>query len=70
MAIAGAHFAGMLFSGLLSGVLADVRGRRYTLLLGLVCNAFVGVASALARNATQLVCEQIKRTTLKIKRGT
>ncbi|KAL3783070.1 hypothetical protein HJC23_012107 [Cyclotella cryptica] len=46
--------AGMLFSGLLSGVLADVRGRRYTLLFGLVCNAFVGVASALARNATEL----------------
>ncbi|KAL7519676.1 hypothetical protein ACHAWX_004434 [Stephanocyclus meneghinianus] len=54
VAIAGAHFAGMLFSGLLSGVLVDVRGRQYTLLLGLVCNAFVGVASALARNATQL----------------
>ncbi|KAL7480691.1 hypothetical protein ACHAW6_013221 [Cyclotella cf. meneghiniana] len=53
-AIAGAHFAGMLVSGLLSGVLADARGRRYTLLLGLVCNALVGVASALARNAVEL----------------
>jgi MFS family permease len=53
-AIAGAHLAGMLISGLLAGVLADVWGRRKTLLLGLACNSFVGVASAMTRTATQL----------------
>jgi len=53
-AIAGAHLAGMLISGLLSGVLADVWGRRSTLLLGLACNSLVGVASAMARTATEL----------------
>eukprot|EP00585_Thalassiosira_rotula_P001925 CAMPEP_0196140762 /NCGR_PEP_ID=MMETSP0910-20130528/7551_1 /TAXON_ID=49265 /ORGANISM="Thalassiosira rotula, Strain GSO102" /LENGTH=584 /DNA_ID=CAMNT_0041401665 /DNA_START=18 /DNA_END=1772 /DNA_ORIENTATION=- len=53
-AVAGAHFAGMLISGLLSGVLADVWGRRSTLLLGLVCNAIVGVLSVGARNAAEL----------------
>ena len=53
-AIAGAHFAGMLISGLLSGVLADIWGRRSTLLLGLTCNTAVGVLSALSRNATEL----------------
>lgn len=51
--IAGAHFAGMLFSGLLSGVLADFRGRRYTLLCGLALNAVVGTSSAFVRNATE-----------------
>ncbi len=54
-AIAGAHLAGMLISGLLSGVLADVCGRRSTLLLGLACNSLIGVASALARTATELI---------------
>ena len=53
-AIAGAHFAGMIISGLLSGVLADVWGRRSTLLSGLMCNTVVGILSALARNATEL----------------
>mmetsp|Transcript_5638 Transcript_5638/g.11915 ORF Transcript_5638/g.11915 Transcript_5638/m.11915 type:complete len:548 (-) Transcript_5638:1333-2976(-) len=53
-AIAGAHMAGMLISGLLAGVLADVWGRRKTLLLGLACNSFVGIASAMTRTATQL----------------
>mmetsp|Transcript_4010 Transcript_4010/g.10163 ORF Transcript_4010/g.10163 Transcript_4010/m.10163 type:complete len:601 (+) Transcript_4010:125-1927(+) len=53
-AVAGAHFAGMLISGLLSGVLADIWGRRSTLLLGLACNAVVGVLSAAARTATEL----------------
>lgn len=53
-AIASAHFAGMLISGLLSGILADIWGRRSTLLLGLMCNTVVGVLSALARNATEL----------------
>lgn len=43
----------MLISGLLSGVLADVRGRRYTLVCGLVLNAFVGTLSAFVRNATE-----------------
>jgi len=53
-AIASAHFGGMLVSGLLSGVLADVWGRRSTLLLGLTCNTIVGTLSAMARNATEL----------------
>jgi MFS family permease len=53
-AIAGAHLAGMLISGLLSGVLADVWGRRSTLLLGLACNSIIGVASAMARTASEL----------------
>jgi MFS family permease len=53
-AIAGAHLAGMLISGLLAGVLADVWGRRKTLLLGLACNSLVGVASAMSRTATEL----------------
>jgi len=53
-AVAGSHFAGMLISGLLSGVLADVWGRRSTLLLGLVCNAIVGVLSVGATNAPEL----------------
>jgi len=53
-AIAGAHLAGMLISGLLAGVLADVWGRRNTLLLGLACNSLVGVASAMTRTATEL----------------
>ena len=53
-AIAGAHFAGMLISGLLSGILADIWGRRSTLLLGLLNNSIVGCLSALARNATEL----------------
>ena len=44
----------MLISGLLSGVLADIWGRRSTLLLGLTCNTAVGVLSALSRNATEL----------------
>ena len=44
----------MLISGLLSGVLADIWGRRSTLLLGLMCNAIVGVLSVGARNATDL----------------
>jgi len=52
--IAGAHFAGMLISGIFSGILADVWGRRATLLLGLTCNATVGVLSAGARNAADL----------------
>ena len=51
---AGAHLAGMLISGLLAGVLADVWGRRNTLLLGLACNSLVGVASAMSRTATEL----------------
>lgn len=54
-AITGAHFIGMLISGLLAGVLADIWGRRSTLLLGLACNSVVGVASALARTAAELV---------------
>lgn len=53
-AITGAHFVGMLISGLLSGVLSDVWGRRSTLLLGLVCNSLVGIASAMTRTATEL----------------
>ena len=53
-AIAGAHFLGMLISGLLSGVLADIVGRRKTLLLGLMGNTVVGVLSSLARNAIEL----------------
>jgi len=53
-AIAGAHFLGMLISGLLSGVLADIVGRRKTLLLGLMGNTIVGVLSSLARNAIEL----------------
>lgn len=53
-AIAGAHFAGMLISGLLSGILADIKGRRTTLLLGLICNSVVGVLAAASRNATEL----------------
>lgn len=53
-AIAGAHLAGMLISGLLAGVLADVWGRRSTLLLGLACNSLVGVASSMSGNATEL----------------
>jgi len=53
-AIAGAHFLGMLISGLLSGVLADIVGRRKTLLLGLLGNTVVGILSSLARNALEL----------------
>eukprot|EP00581_Thalassiosira_minuscula_P012641 CAMPEP_0183731332 /NCGR_PEP_ID=MMETSP0737-20130205/35073_1 /TAXON_ID=385413 /ORGANISM="Thalassiosira miniscula, Strain CCMP1093" /LENGTH=577 /DNA_ID=CAMNT_0025964033 /DNA_START=70 /DNA_END=1803 /DNA_ORIENTATION=- len=53
-AIAGSHFAGMLISGLLSGILADIWGRRSTLLTGLVCNGIVGLLSVGARNATEL----------------
>ncbi len=52
-AITGVHFVGMLISGLLSGVLADVWGRRSTLLLGLSCNSLVGIASAMTRAATE-----------------
>ncbi|KAL9184230.1 hypothetical protein ACHAXT_002316 [Thalassiosira profunda] len=52
--IAGAHFSGMLVSGLLSGVLADILGRRSTLLAGLMLNSVVGLLAALARNATEL----------------
>ena len=54
-AITGAHFGGMLISGLFSGVLADVWGRRSTLLLGLACNSLIGVSSSMARTATELV---------------
>ena len=53
-AIAGAHFAGMLISALLSVVLADIWGRRSTLLAGLLCNSIVGILSACARNAMEL----------------
>jgi MFS family permease len=52
--IAGAHFAGMLASGLLAGIVADIRGRRYTLLLGLLNNSIVGILSSLIQNALQL----------------
>ncbi|KAL3779321.1 hypothetical protein ACHAW5_007354 [Stephanodiscus triporus] len=53
-AIAGAHFAGMFLSGLLAGPLADSRGRRSTVLLGLISNSVVGVLSSCARTAYQL----------------
>ena len=52
--IAGSHMAGMLASGLLAGIVADIRGRRYTLLLGLVNNSIVGILSSLVQTAFQL----------------
>ncbi|KAL7551344.1 hypothetical protein ACHAWF_015744 [Thalassiosira exigua] len=52
-AVASTHFAGMLISCFLSGVLADVWGRRPTLQLGVVVNAVVGLFSAGARNSSQ-----------------
>ncbi len=52
--IAGAHFAGMLASGLLAGIVADIRGRRYTLLLGLLNNCIVGILSSLVQTSFQL----------------
>ena len=54
-AITGAHLLGMMISGLVAGVLADIWGRRSTLLLGLSCNAIVGIASALTRTAAELI---------------
>jgi MFS family permease len=54
-AIAGAHFAGMFLSGLLAGPLADVRGRRSIILLGLTSNSIVGVLSSCVYTAPQLV---------------
>lgn len=54
-AIASAHLGGMLISGLLAGVLADVWGRRSTLLLGLACNSLIGILSSMARTATELI---------------
>ena len=53
-AIAGAHFAGMFISGLLAGPLADARGRRSLILLGLASNSVAGVLSSCARTASQL----------------
>ncbi|EJK48705.1 hypothetical protein THAOC_32475 [Thalassiosira oceanica] len=53
-AIAGAHFLGMLISGLISGVLADIYGRRSTLLVGLCANSIFGLAAAASRNAVEL----------------
>lgn len=53
-AIASAHFLGMLFSGLISGVLADIYGRRATLLFGLCANSIFGLCAAASRNAVEL----------------
>ena len=53
-ALAGAHIAGMMISGLLSGILADLWGRRSTLLLGLVANGIFGTLSVFVFNARQL----------------
>ena len=52
--IASAVFLGMLLGGLLVGTLGDFAGRRPVLLVGLACNAFAGVVSALAPNVWML----------------
>ena len=53
-AIASAHFLGMLISGLISGVLADIYGRRSTLLFGLCANSIFGLCAAASRSAVEL----------------